>query len=233
MWQGWLRPIATPQERTELHFHVVAVDLPVEVEKVQLQQPLAAGFRNGGPEAEVDHPRVSLPAPPRFDRVHAVGRELLVVRREVSRRITQLPPQLSARHDRAQDGELPSQEPRRPFQVARLHGLPDERGGNRLPVHHDRRQPDDREPQPLAQPREQVQVALASAPEGPVEAHANLTQRTRRLRERRDERFGRRGGERGVERQREAVRRAEVGEELEFMACAGQQTRRSVGPMTA
>ena len=77
----------------------------------------------------------------------------------------------------------------------------------------------------FAQAREQVEVARARAPERPVEPHANLAQRPRRLRQGRDERL--RGGRRElrVEGQREAMGRAEVGEKLELVARGGQQPR--------
>ena len=129
--------------------------------------------------------------------------------------------------------KLPPQEVRRLFQFTRFDGLPDERGADRFPFHDDRWQPDDREIQPFAQPREQIQVALAPASERPVEPHANLAQRTCGLTEVRDERFRRRRGEPGCEGQREAMCRAEFREELELVARARQQTRRAVRPQHA
>ena len=85
----------------------------------------------------------------------------------------------------------------------------------------------------FAQAVEQVEVARAAFAERPVETDADFAQGPRGVGQRGDKGLGRGRGERGVERQREAMRGAQVGEELELVPRGGQQARGVIWPQHA
>src|SRR6516162_4126500 len=102
------------------YFDVLAVNVLIKIKQMQFKQPLSGFILNRGPDADVHDAAMFLSAEPRLCRVHAVWRELFVVRSQICRREAKAPAQLSAFGHRSKNSKSPSQKCRCELQGAAL-----------------------------------------------------------------------------------------------------------------
>src|SRR5262245_14408877 len=73
------------------YFDVLTVNVQIKVKQMQFKQPLSGFILNRGPDADVHDAAIFFSAEPRLGRIHAVWRELFVVRSQVCRREAKAP----------------------------------------------------------------------------------------------------------------------------------------------
>src|ERR1700677_2630612 len=114
------------QEFPEDYLDVVAVDIFVEIEKMHLEQALAALIGYGRSHSNVHDAEMCFSIVKRLHGVNPVRWKLFVVSADICGRKPELPSEMVALDDGSEHGEFASEIMRGAFQFARLHFRPDQ-----------------------------------------------------------------------------------------------------------
>src|SRR6266705_2344436 len=102
------------------YLDVLSINLLIKIEQVQFQQPFSGLMFNRRPDTDIYDTAVLLSLEPRFRRVNAVRRKLLVMGSQVCRRKTEAPAKLFAFRNCSKNRKLASEKRSREFQSATL-----------------------------------------------------------------------------------------------------------------
>ena len=217
------------EEAAEGDFEVLAVEVAGEIEEVHFEDALARGVSDRGADADIHDAAMLVLPVPNLDRIHAVGRELLVVCAEVGCGEAEGPAELISVNDGAENGVVASQELGGAGQVAGFDGGADGGAGYDFAIGLDGGDADFVKTEAVTHAAEHFEIAGAAAAETPLVADADFSKGVAGGVQLKDELLRRGGGELRGEGDDENGIDAEGADEAELVGGGGEEAGRAIG----
>src|SRR5688572_14036430 len=131
-----------PEKLKKGDLQIFSIDLGCKIEEMDLERSFSAGCSDRWANANIGDPGQTFAIAPGADEVDPIGRELLVMRREVGGRKTELAAELFPSHHGPEDGIIPAEETAGTREIAGLDSPADQSAADYFAIDRDGRDAD-------------------------------------------------------------------------------------------